>query len=556
MTAIASAANGVPAARKTTERSYLLVLGALALVLALQLTLVFTRAVNWDEFWHYSLTVQASRGLLDQPLQTFFTRAFIWVPAMPGSSIEHIIGIRMAMFACELITLASIAGIATQFSDRLTGLLCALAYVCAGYVLQHGTSFRFDPQATALLMGSLWVLACRPANARWFMVAGVLGGLAAMITIKSVLYAPAFAGILWLRWAEVENRRAFIGRAAIMLIAAASSFAITYVWHTTDIVDSVGRSAKDTMSASAGKMFSLSEHPYWQHNVKGALLSPVTTLVVLAFPFAIWRIDRPRAERLALIGFWLPLTTLAFYHNTAPYYHVFMLAPVAVATCTVIPAIRDRYGAPFLIVGLLAGVALTFAKEERSTIEKQQQIIDAADHIFSEPVAYFDACAMLGQFHKANGFMTPWGTERYLRGELPSFSQILAQRAVPLVVNDDPMFAAALNTFEPVASFRPEDLTMLRETYVHFWGPFWIAGFFFDSPASTEFAVRVPGPYRVTGGQSVIIDGARHEQGDVVQLKRGKHTIVTHGDGVRLTWGRDIKLPLESPPQEPYFTSF
>lgn len=542
---------------RTSERTRLAALAALALLLALQFTLVFNRAVNWDEFWHYSLTVQATRGLLNQPLQTFFTRAFMWVPSMAGSSIDHIVLIRMVMFACELVTLACIAGVAARFTDRLTGLLCALAYLCAGYVLQHGTSFRFDPQAAVLLMTSLWLLTCRPATARWFMLAGVLGGLSAMITIKSVLYAPAFAGAFWLRWTESDDRRAFLRSAAAMILAAALSFAIAYAWHAADIVDAVGRSAKDTVSASAEKMFSLTEQPYWRHNVKGALFSPVTTLLVLATPVMIWRSKRPVAERLALTGFWLPVTTLAFYHNTAPYYHVFMLAPASVATCAVIPAICKRYGAPFLMIGLLAGATITLAKEERETIAKQQQIVSAADQIFGGPVAYFDACAMLGKFDKANGFMTPWGTERYLRRELPSFTQIQATRAVPLVVNDDHMFADAFGTSAPVPSLLPEDLAMLRETYIHLWGPFWIAGFSFDSSAQpTEFVVRVPGPYTVNKGQGVIVDGAVHSEGDVIQLERGNHVIAAHDEGVRLTWGSRIKPSAESAPQEPYFTNF
>ncbi|MGV3511750.1 MAG: hypothetical protein ACO1OX_07060 [Novosphingobium sp.] len=557
MTAITSEAPGVPRIRRASERNYLAALASLAFVLALQFTLVFNRAVNWDEFWHYSLTVQATRGLLDQPLQTFFTRAFMWVPAMPGSSIDHIVLIRTIMFACELVTLTCIAGIAARFTDRLTGLLCALTYLCAGYVLQHGTSFRFDPQAAALLMASLWVLTCRPASVRWFMLAGALGGLSAIITIKSVLYAPAFAGVFWLRWSESDNKPGFARNVAAMFFAAATTFAIAYAWHAADIVDAVGRSAKDTMSASADKMFSLVDHPYWRHNVKGALFSPVTTLLVMIVPVMLWRSELPKAERIALAGFWLPLTTLGFYHNTAPYFHVFMLAPVAVTTCAVIPALCKRYSVGFLIIGLLAGAAITFAKEERDTIKRQQQIVSTAERIFGSGVAYFDACAMLGKLHKANGFMTPWGTERYLRGQLPSLSEIQAKRAVPLVVNDDPMFEAALNTSAPVASFRPDDLAMLRKTYVHFWGPFWIAGFAFEGSAATQdFLVRVPGNYTVTGSDGAVIDGRKYAAGSIVELASGKHAIAAREGLVRLTWGRDLKAPEENPPQEPYFTNF
>lgn len=213
MTAVSQTATSPQPTLKTSDRSHLIALGALLAVLALQTQVVLYRAINWDEFWHYSLTVLATQGRLDQPLQTFFTRAFMWVPGLPGNAVDHVVLIRLFMLGCELVTLVCIAGIATRFSDRTTGLLSALAYLAAGYVLQHGTSFRFDPQATALLMASLWVLLCRPTSMPWMLLAGVLGGLAGLVTIKAVLSmrqplrAPSgFAGLKAGRTAPTSRR--------------------------------------------------------------------------------------------------------------------------------------------------------------------------------------------------------------------------------------------------------------------------------------------------------------------------------------------------------------
>ncbi|MBB4613753.1 ArnT family glycosyltransferase [Novosphingobium taihuense] len=539
------------------DRSQFIALSALLVVLALQFPLVLSRAINWDEFWHYSLTVMAAQGLLDQPLQTFFTRAFMWVPDLPGNAVDHVVLIRMFMLGCELVTLACITAIATRFSDRTTGLLSALTYVAAGYVLQHGTSFRFDPQATALLMTSLWVLVCRPADPRWLVLAGVLGGFAGLITIKAVLYAPAFAGVFWLRWNESGRDRAYLKSVATMVAAAGLTFAIAYSIHAHSVVEASGRGAKDIVGASAEKMFSLTSHPYWRHNLKGAIFAPATTLLALAVPFALLRRDRPAAERIALAGLWFPLTTLGFYHNTAPYYHVFMLAPVAASASAIIPLVTRRYGTLFLAVCLVAGAAMTFAREQSGTLNKQRQLVAAANQIFGAPVGYFDSCAMLGQFPKANGFMTPWGTERYLRGELPSLEQIQHERVVPLVVNDDKMFADALETDGKVADFLSADLVMLRQTYRHFWGPYWIAGFdVTNSNQPATITVRVPGPYTVGAGGNVTVDGTPYNGGQILELARGKHTVLATGGSTTLTWGRALRKPVQPAPAEPYFTSF
>lgn len=540
-----------------TNRNSLMVAGAIVLVLALQVTLVINRGINWDEFWHYSLTVQAADNTLDQPLQTFFTRLFAWVPGLPGNPVDHIVLIRFFMLGCELATIVAIVGIAARFTDQTNALLCALAYISAGFVFQHGTSFRFDPQATALLMGSLWVLATRRPRHFWFGLAGALAGLASLITIKSVLYTPAFAGILWWQWDRQGRDRKYITGIVLMTIAAAVTFGALYVMHAQSIVDSVGRSAKDMAGASANKMFSLTDHPYWLANVKGALLAPVLTVIALATPLVLIASRRALAERIALTGLWLPLTTLLFYHNTAPYFSVFMLAPVAVAVALVLTHATARYGTPIIVMAFAGGAVATFLFEQPSTLDKQRQIVAAAKSMFGTPVAYFDDCAMIGPFAKANAFMTPWGAERYLRGETPSMTAAMEHRAVPLVVANSDIFTDALTTVKPVRAFRPADLAMMRQTYLHFWGPFWLAGFDLGAQDTNQtILVRVPGPYTLTGAGTAVVDGKVLKTGDVVNLPRGNHSVFNGLVPARLVWGNRLAAPAAPPPAPPYFHGF
>ena len=60
---------------------------AIGLLLTMQLSMVFTRAVNWDEFWFYYHVADFARGTLAQPLQSLHVRLFAWLPGLPGSGV-------------------------------------------------------------------------------------------------------------------------------------------------------------------------------------------------------------------------------------------------------------------------------------------------------------------------------------------------------------------------------------------------------------------------------------------------------------------------------------
>lgn len=526
-------------------------IAALIVVLVLQSTLALHRAINWDEFWHYSQIHLLANGTLTRPLQSLYTRAFEWVIHLPGTGVDHIILIRHFMFLCELVTLAAITGMALRFTNLTIALLCALSYISNGYVFQHGTSFRFDPPAAALLMSALWILLCSRLDTKAIIATGLLAGLAVMITIKAVLYAPAFAGIIWLRWNENGRTREYLMRVAATGLATIIAFAGIYLLHSIGLSAEAGDAARKTIVRSAGKMFSLGYQPYWPHALKGAILAPIVTILIAIVPFALLRSSRPAAERLALVGLFLPITTLLFYHNTAPYYYAFMLPPVVVACSIALPALTNRYGAAGVSFLFLFCASMVLALEPENPVQKQRQLLRAADKMFPSPVAYFDSCAMLGSFPKANAFMTPWGTEMYKAGGSPSMVETMKMKPVPLVVDNDYMFHNALNSKDAVPQFLPDDLAAMRSTYIHFWGPFWIAGENIPSSSINHmFELLVPGPYTVHGG-AVTIDGTALRSGDTIELRRGKHLASGIGDTeARIIWGKGIQVPKEMPPEK------
>lgn len=559
MTSFAAAPVGLPAKRTGIPgtNSIFWPLAGIALALAGHLYLALTRAINWDEFYHYSQVQKLAQGTLTEPLQTLYTRAFVWVTDLPGVGVDHIIVIRLFMFLCEAVVAAAIFGAASRFVARVPAAFCALIYLTAGYVLQHGTSFRFDAPAAALLMTAAWLLLRFPLNAGRILLIGLLAGVSAMLTIKTILYAPVFLGIAWLLWFEADDKRRLVLRLAGVGAAALGSFTLIYLAHAGSLAGNSDVEAMKVVSRAGGKMFHFGYVTYWRSLLKGVQLSIVLTLVILAFPMVAWKGALPKAEKLALAAFYLPILTLFFYHNTAPYFYVYMLPPVTVACGVVLASLVARYRSLSVTVLLLLGGAFVFYNEPPNTIERQRQVLRVADSMFPQAVAYFDSCAMLGRFPKANVFMTPWGIDQYLLGGFPSLEQVMASKTVPLMVNDDYMFDQALNGTGPVPAFLPGDLAAIRDTFVHLWGPFWIAGE--EIPARSgdhRFTIRVPGIYTVRGA-SVTIGDRVIAPGRFVHLGRGVYRASTAGlSGARLIWGKGIEGPAQPDGGGPLFMPF
>jgi hypothetical protein len=531
-------------------------LAAIAFVLALQATMIVTRAINWDEFYHYSLVELFTRGIVTQTFQTFFVRLFFWLPALSGNGIDHIVAARVVMFGFELVAAAATAALASWFVDRTAGIFAALCYLSAGLVLQHGFSFRADPVAAALLMSMLWILACTSFRGWWLLAFGALGALAELYTIKCVLYAPAFAGLSYLRWSEAAEKRAFAARLGGGCFIAAALFALLLYLHSQG-VSHAAQSGGALLLASAEKMPSLGSPLYRGVIMQSALSAPVFALFILAFPLALKSSSLSQAHKIALAALWSEILVLGVYHNTAQYFYVFILPPVAVACAVPLAAALTRISPKVVATALAAFAFVVWTGEDRSVIQRQRALVSAGDSIFPSPVAYFDFCAMLGRDDKANIFMTPWGAELYRQGYVPSMRATMERKVVPLVVEDDPMFTRVLRGRGPSTDFLPADTQAMRESYVPFWGPFWVAGKLVPATAydqRSEFLV--PGPYTVTGG-AIALDRKIVRPGDVVNVGRGTHLLTaTEGKAARLIWGDHLQAPAGAPPSPNYWILF
>lgn len=528
---------------------------AILIVLALQFSLVFTRAINWDEFFYYAEVERFSNGQLERGLQTIHTRLFEWLTLLPGSAIDHIVVGRLVMLACEVITLAAIAAIARRFADRETAILCALAYLSAGFVLQHSFSFRTDPLAAALLTSALAILIRSKMNAWSILAFGLLTGWSLMVTIKVVLYLPAFAGLAWLRWRDADGSAAMAVRIALAALAGLAVFGITFLLHSSGIAQPNAPEPAAMIGASGAKMFSLGVPPYWRMAVKAVLFAVPLTLLILLVPGRLLEKCRPMPERLALAGLLAPVLTPLFYHNTAPYYYAFMLPPVAAACAVSIPLILKRYAAPFVTLILAANAVFVWSIDGESRIDKQRKILEMAGSMFPSGATYFDSSYMLPTFTKGNGFMTPWGMEGYRQSGVPIYARAMAKGPVPLVVENDPMLTSLLRSDAPTGIFLPEDEAAVRGNYVQYWGPLWLAGQRLEAGETRQVDLRVPGPYTVNGGP-VSVNGEIFRDGQIITLQRGTMTISAPSGQTELLWGEDRSRTGEPELEGLFWTGF
>ncbi len=521
---------------------------ALGLILVMQFTLMFTRAINWDEFWFYYHIAEFSRGTLEQPLQTIHVRLFAWLPGMAGNTVDKIVIGRMAMLACEVVTLGAIYLMARRFVDKAPALLAPLLYVSAGFVFQHGFSFRTDPMATACLMVSLAILLRSRLDVKALAAFALLVALAGMITIKIALYAPAFIGIAWLRWSETGYSKGSALRLVLAAAGTVAAFAAIYSWHAQGL--SAPANGAGMASSASQSMFFLGIPPFWHIALKGVAFSISLSIMIAITPALIRRSDAPLAEKLALAGLWLPVLTPLFYLNTLAYFYAFILAPVAVACAPAISSVLQRYSVKVLSLVVLVITSGIFLVEDRAVIDRQKQVVEAGERILPQGAAYFDFNGMLVHFTKANDFLSSWGLVQYAQRGANDYRNTMTQRPVPVLL-------ANVEVLEDVMAGRPTlfsdaDVAALRGSYIHHWGPFFVAGKQVNAPQQVEEEFLVPGTYRIEDGL-LSVDGQSYTAGETLEISRGWHTL--QGTAT-LRWGDARLMPDRSWDGGPLYVKF
>jgi hypothetical protein len=525
----------------------------IALMLGLHVTVALWRSVGHDEFFVYSQIHQLARGELTLPLQTFQTRLLEWILLLDVGNIDQIVAARGLMFVCVMITAGAIVSLAERFTERKVALVCALSWLSMGFVMQHGTSLRTDPMAAALLMTSLVLMLRSRLGFGALLLTATLAALSGLITMKTVLYAPAFAGIAWLRWHDAGRTREaglrLIGLAAMVPVL----YALFYLAHSSLLPS--GADVEAVAEQSAGLMFQPFVMRHWQYMLKGALVAPFLTVIIITMFIMLCRKSKlGAAEKLALAGLLLPLSAFVFYANAFPYFFVFILPPVCVACAVSIEAATRRYSVAILSLVLTLNGAAIWWMDDRNLQNEQRRIVDAADMIFAQPVLYFDGPAQLGQYRRENGQLDAWSFEGYRYGDYSVSMEAATDReTIPLAMANSEEMSDVLEKARCNRLLRPGDVTMLKDTYIRFWGPYFVAGEELQAGETRLAKIRVPGPYTVRDAP-LVINGTVHQPGEIVELDRGTIRVAASADAARLIWGQRLKEPAMPAPDGVHWT--
>jgi hypothetical protein len=561
--------------RATPERiAWRLVAACVALGLGLQLRLLFTLNVNWDEFYYLGGIHDFLRGELARPLQSFHVRLLGWIARLPGDEIFQILIGRLAAFAAEVGALAGVYVLTRRFTRPLDAALAVLLLLSTGYVLQHGFSFRTDPFVVCLGVGSI-VLALPSTRAPRAAVAtsGALFAVAVLFSLKAVLLSVPLLAALW---NDESPRR--LARVALFGATAAAAFGALYLGHAAGLASAgVASSAPDVLAASARMQLLPRTLPGWQFLPISLRQSPLTWLCLLGGVLSLLPTLRRRADRgrsLMLLALAFPLTTFLYYRNTFPYFYLFALAPSIVLAGAFSERLSRRAAAlwspaaiavPLTLAALAASSLVVHASRlSGDGIAPQRELVGVVHQLFPEPVPYIDRCSMIASFPQAGFFMTGWGIEAYYERGVPVLRDAVSQRSPPLLIANSPGLAIHLpedRARRMPYALLPEDRRALRENYVHHWGLLWVAGkevVLAPEQQSAEFDIVIAGRYTLEADGAVAVDGVVRVPGEAFELARGTHrgAPVSGIRAFRLRWGDRLPRPTAPPSTEPLFRGF
>jgi len=534
----------------------------IALSLAAQLILVFTKHIDGDEFLYLSRVYTYGRGELSAPLQNLHVHFFGWLPWLSDSEIDQIIAARLLMLVIEAATLALIYVSARRFASRDATLFGVVCYAAFNYVVAHGASFRTDPPATMLLMSAVALLLASPLRWPHTVAGGAAVAIAGLVTIKAVFYLPVIVALAAWRIMEAPDRRAMVLRLAIGGAASVAVFALVFEMHAASLAGAHVGNAAAAAGGSFNKVMTAETifltWPYLLIAVSG---SPLTFAAIGAGAWGCAREARaspgaPRRQALVLLAFAFPVATLLFYHNSYPYYYAFILPPACVLAATAFDWIGWNDGRLKRVLALAgAFVALQFAVTLSPGQRHQRELLASVHETFPAPVPYIGPNSMVSAYPQVAFFMSTWGLESYRAAGRPVLRDAIARASPLFVIVKNPALATALlpGRFDFPDAYRllAEDEKALRENYIQHRGDLWVAGKALKDLAADEArTVRflIPGNYRVESPSPIAIDGMAHAPGDVATLSAGSH-VLKSGQGlqnVTLRWA-----DLETTPDRP-----
>lgn len=538
----------------------------IGLTLLAQLHLQFVQKIGWDEFYFLSKIHAYQRGDLTQVLQTFHVHLFGWLTGLPGNERSHIELARVIMFFLQAGTLWFVYHIARTFASTTGSLVAVLAYVSAGFIFLHGTSFRTDPIAAFLILYCIYVVVRSDLRNRDLTGFVLAASLATLVTIKVGFYAPAIVGLgLWRVAAADEPGRLF-ARLAVTALATLGLFGLLYILHDTALPSGNHTGSKVALTTA------------WETAIRSQGLFPGARMILAGLPSAFPQScllvagalvagARLRGEMngrtvsIAVLLLATPLLSFVFYRNAFPYFFAFIFPSAMVLVAVSFDCLKRREMFATVIVLLMtAGAANQYRVRLAEGQDVQSETLQVVHTMFPRPVKYIDRSSMIASFPKVGFFMSGWVTNNYLQTGIPVIERALEEETVPLLIVNSPLIEDALQgrSHEQTSALLPADVEALRKNFIPHWGHIWVAGMeMVVETSGTSFSILTPGVYTLESQGSIRIDGRAFNPGDAVHLTRSSHIASSPvATEVTLRWGKRLYRPDHAPLNGTIFTGF
>ena len=543
------------------------------IVLTGKLLILPSIPVNQDEFHYLSQIYDFKRNALATPWQNIHVHFFQWLPMISSHEVDQVMVARVVLFLCFIGTAVFIYLLAQHFLSIGGSLFSVLCYISLPFTIINGTSFRTDTPAIFLIMISIWLFVARSHSAFANFVSGLALALAALFTIKAVFYLILFGALflvrLWLKESAHWDWRGMIP-SAWFIGTLSGGFALFHYLHGALLTSFDLAQERNFLTGTYSTFIDLSQlFPGFEYFLLALRTNPLVWLflagglVIHIFDMYIQQHSRDTPS-FYLLAFLLPLVSLLIYRNTFPYFYVFIM-PCAMIFCgyafdrlalsskKVHPKVSlILLGFPAMLISLYGIASLTSLHIHGPSITtNQRELLTVIHRIFPQPVAYLDGCRMVSSFPNAGLFLSSAGMRDYLQNDAP----LLTER----IMNHQPLFLIAnvphldIHSTEPQESFKGltlhrDDWETLRSSYIHHWGPLWIMGKRFaptNGNLKHDFVIAAGGLYTIESEADVLLDGTVYQNGMVVKLPQGKHTVEVESSSsmVTLRWGDHLYRP-------------
>jgi hypothetical protein len=531
------------------------------LVLCLAVTVLgaFHLPMNGDEHIFLSNIHRAINGERLGLLQTAHVHLFRWLPSVAHDEIaQNMIGrmIHIGLWAGSLFLLYRLG---RELLDPLGALVGTVLFAAFLLSVMHAVTFRIEGLLLPILL-SVALLLLNPTVAR-VAGAGALSAVALALTVKTVLWAPAFIGVLAVGLWKRHGRLRPIFAGAVTGVATYAGILLAHRWAISTETNPGPGVSMDGLAGLGTYMFLDGFVPQATVLLASLVVNPATwALIIVGFGLAIAVLRDRESVRNSLILLFLasPILSLAFYTNAFAYTYV-VLIPTA---CLLAGKAFSRFmGTAEGLRGVIALACLVsvaipliyfgwlWRLDHR---QEQRQVVSTVHQLFEEPVPYIDAGGLMASFPRNMPVITRAVLTPFRRAGVPVVTNYIRDSKPPLLIvnssNLDMWTGGVLDSVNPDTRLLPQDEAAIRATYAHYWSQIYLAGRQWSDLGADErreFEIMVPGAHTVLSSDPVIVDGQTYAPGATIALEAGSHELRTTAPepDLRILWGKDLKLP-------------